>query len=312
MSTSEIVEQLHTCFRQLEEALDETDHQLAELSPLQAEVFELPDIEKGQEHDAIQRISVLPASGETAFNLGRQHFRRLFLHHHGQNISSKAAVRLPGVLCYYATFPQRQALQRTIERVNAHKQRLEQIIAVESGLAPEQRFEFVHRQLKGLLTLSAYRALTLLDTPSSIHFGWANKQVINNLTRAEMLNRLDKSLRAGRAVPPYTREQWTQRLLEERDLLMTLPEDVRLKIRRPVKVQPIARAWYSASQKQVQHPCSMPLIALYQEPDPCPRIGTLPDYDANNIALRHRPRARPLIPLIPRLHLYREADTDTD
>ncbi|AOV96937.1 DNA replication terminus site-binding protein [Edwardsiella hoshinae] len=311
MSTSNIIEQLHLCFRQLEEALADTDHQLAELAPLRAEVFELPDIEKGQEHDAIQRISVLPVSGEAAFNLGRQHFRRLFLHHHAQNISTKAAVRLPGVLCYWATPAQRQALQHTLARVNAHKQRLEQIIAVESGLPPEQRFEFVHRQLKGLLTLSAYRSLTLLNAPDSIHFGWANKQVINKLTRAEMLSRLDKSLRAGRAVPPYTREQWTQRLLAERDLLLALPEDVGLKIRRPVKVQPIARAWYSASQKQVQHPCSMPLIAVYEAPASCPRIGTLADYDADNIAVRHRPRARPLIPLIPRLHLYREADTET-
>lgn len=211
-------------------------------------------------------------------------------------------------MCYHATPAQRHVLQRNIGQVNAHKTQLEQIITRESGLAPEQRFEFVHRQLKGLLTLSAYRSLILLDDPASIGFGWANKQVIHNLSRAEVLARLDKSLRAGRAVAPYTRAQWAERVLQERDMLLALPEDVRLKIRRPVKVQPIARVWYSAAQKQVQHPCSMPLIALCDTPALAPRIGTLADYDADHIALRHRPRAKALIPVIPRLHLYREDD----
>ncbi|ENP0421899.1 DNA replication terminus site-binding protein [Edwardsiella piscicida] len=308
MSTSSVIERLHLCFRQLEEALAHTDYQLAALTPLQAQIFALPEIEKGKEHEEIRRIAVTPCAADEAFNAGRRHFRRLFLHHHSQHVSSKAAVRLPGVLCYQATPSQRSALRDAIERVNRYKRQLEQIIAVETGLPPEQRFEFVHRQLKGLLTLSAYRTLTLLDDPSSVGFGWANKQVINNLSRAEVLTRLDKSLRAGRAVAPYTREQWTQRILQERDTLLALPEDVKLKIRRPVKVQPIARVWYSAIQRQVQHPCSMPLIALCESAELAPRIGTLADYDADNIALRHRPRAKQLIPLIPRLHLYREVD----
>lgn len=310
MSANHVIDRMNVCFHQLEQGLMEIDAVLKSLTPLQANVFQLPDIEKGKEHDEVTHISVIPCSGESAFDAGLQHFRRLFIHHHAQHISSKAAVRLPGVLCYSATYSQVKSTSALISEVNQLKKQLEKIIAVESGLPPEQRFEFVHAHLKGLITLSAYRSLTVLHNPTTVRFGWANKSVIKNMQRNEVIARLEKSLTANRSVPPYSREQWAELVSQELEDVMRLPEGVKLKIKRPVKVQPIARVWYQEEQKQVQHPCSMPLISLTDEfsETPVPLLGDLGDYDADNIQVKHRPRAKRLELLIPRLHLYRELE----
>ncbi|TBM04166.1 DNA replication terminus site-binding protein [Hafnia paralvei] len=310
MSANHVIDRMNVCFHQLEQGLIEIDAVLKSLTPLQANVFQLPDIEKGKEHDEVTHISVIPCSGEAAFDAGLQHFRRLFIHHHAQHISSKAAVRLPGVLCYSATYSQVKSTSALISEVNQLKKQLEKIIAVESGLPPEQRFEFVHAHLKGLITLSAYRSLTVLHNPTTVRFGWANKSVIKNMQRDEVIARLEKSLTANRSVPPYSREQWAKLVSQELEDVMRLPEGAKLKIKRPVKVQPIARIWYQEEQKQVQHPCSMPLISLTDEfsETPVPLLGDLGDYDADNIQVKHRPRAKKLELLIPRLHLYRELD----
>lgn len=310
MSANHVIDRMNVCFHQLEQGLIEIDAVLKSLTPLQANVFQLPDIEKGKEHDEVTHIRVIPCSGEAAFDAGLQHFRRLFIHHHAQHISSKAAVRLPGVLCYSATYSQVKSTSALISEVNQLKKQLEKIIAVESGLPPEQRFEFVHAHLKGLITLSAYRSLTVLHNPTTVRFGWANKSVIKNMQRDEVIARLEKSLTANRSVPPYSREQWAELVSQELEDVMRLPEGAKLKIKRPVKVQPIARVWYQEEQKQVQHPCSMPLISLTDEfsETPVPLLGDLSDYDADNIQVKHRPRAKKLELLIPRLHLYRELD----
>ncbi|MHA6306749.1 DNA replication terminus site-binding protein [Hafnia paralvei] len=310
MSANHVIDRMNVCFHQLEQGLMEIDAVLKSLTPLQANVFQLPDIEKGKEHDEVTHISVIPCSGESAFDAGLQHFRRLFIHHHAQHISSKAAVRLPGVLCYSATYSQVKSTSALISEVNQLKKQLEKIIAVESGLPPEQRFEFVHAHLKGLITLSAYRSLTVLHNPTTVRFGWANKSVIKNMQRDEVIARLEKSLTANRSVPPYSREQWAELVSQELEDVMRLPEGVKLKIKRPVKVQPIARVWYQEEQKQIQHPCSMPLISLTDEfsETPVPLLGDLGDYDADNIQVKHRPRAKRLELLIPRLHLYRELE----
>ncbi|EHM47717.1 DNA replication terminus site-binding protein [Hafnia alvei] len=310
MSANHVIDRMNVCFHQLEQGLMEIDAVLKSLTPLQANVFQLPNIEKGKEHDEVTHISVIPCSGESAFDAGLQHFRRLFIHHHAQHISSKAAVRLPGVLCYSATYSQVKSTSALISEVNQLKKQLEKIIAVESGLPPEQRFEFVHAHLKGLITLSAYRSLTVLHNPTTVRFGWANKSVIKNMQRDEVIARLEKSLTAYRSVPPYSREQWAELVSQELEDVMRLPEGVKLKIKRPVKVQPIARVWYQEEQKQIQHPCSMPLISLTDEfsETPVPLLGDLGDYDADNIQVKHRPRAKRLELLIPRLHLYRELE----
>ncbi|BEM57826.1 DNA replication terminus site-binding protein [Serratia marcescens] len=311
MSRYDVIGRMNACFTELEQALGALQQQITPLRLLAARVFSLPEVEKGQEHQAISHIAVEQHVGQAARDLALEHYQRLFIHHNRENVSSKAAVRLPGVICLAVEQPEYQALQAQLALINRLKGELEQIITVDSGLAPEQRFEFVHTHLHGLITLSAYRTLTALTNPDSVRFGWANKHIIKNVKRDDILAQLEKSLKAGRAVPPHSREQWAALVSREIDDVSRLPQHATLKIKRPVKVQPIARVWYQQQQKQVQHPCPLPLIALCQVESGAavPKIGELLNYDADAVKHRYKPDARPLRLLVPRLHLYADDAT---
>ncbi|ALE96038.1 TPA: DNA replication terminus site-binding protein [Serratia marcescens] len=311
MSRYDVIGRMNACFTELEQALGALQQQIAPLRLLAARVFSLPEVEKGQEHQAISHIAVEQHVGQAARDLALEHYQRLFIHHNRENVSSKAAVRLPGVICLAVEQPEYQALQTQLALINRLKGELEQIITVDSGLAPEQRFEFVHTHLHGLITLSAYRTLTALTNPDSVRFGWANKHIIKNVKRDDILAQLEKSLKAGRAVPPHSREQWAALVSREIDDVSRLPQHATLKIKRPVKVQPIARVWYQQQQKQVQHPCPLPLIALCQVENGAavPKIGELLNYDVDAVKHRYKPDARPLRLLVPRLHLYTDDAT---
>lgn len=302
MNKYTLIDRMNGCFNTLEQALIELSQQIQSLPLLAARVFTLPQIEKGKEHDSIEKIEVVQEVGQVARDLALQQYRRLFIHHHQSTVSSKAAVRLPGVICLAIDDNSCLPLQQQIALINQLKAELEQIITVESGLTPEQRFDFVHDQLHGLITLSAYRTITLLTDPDSVRFGWANKHIIKNVKRDDIVAQLEKSLKAGRAVPPFNREQWAELVSREIDDVSRLPQQARLKIKRPVKVQPIARVWYQQQQKQVQHPCPLPLIALCQQKTP--KIGELPNYDATAVKHKYKPDAEPLRLVVKRLHLY--------
>ncbi|KAA9001863.1 DNA replication terminus site-binding protein [Affinibrenneria salicis] len=306
MTRYDLIERLNRCFRQLEAELFALRDQLLTTPLLAARLFTLPPVLKGHEHDPIHAIRVETLEGPAALRPGLRHFHQLFIHHYPENISSKSAIRLPGALCFAVDARQYQHVSQRVADINALKQELERIVTVETGLEPEQRFEFVHSHLRGLITLSAYRTINVLTDPASVRFGWANKHVINNLTRAELLARLEKSLNAGRAVAPYSKQQWAGHIMEEIAQVRRLPENAVLKIKRPVKVQPIARVWYPAQQKQVQHPCPSPLIVLCQSDRgaQAPAIGVLNHYDAANVRHKYKPQAQTLRLLIPRLHLY--------
>lgn len=308
MNKYDLIEQFNLCFKQLEFEINNLTEKMRKLTLLPSAVFELPDVTKEEEHDDVIRVTVSPSYNEEALELTLKLMANLFIYDNAPHISSKRAIRLPGVLCFSTSNIEFKSVKEDIGRINSLKKQLSDIVTKESGISKEERFDFVHNQLKGLITLNAYRTLTLLSDPDTVRFGWANKNIIKNLTRNDVLAQLEKSREANRAVPPYTSEQWAERIDKEIITLSKLPENAKLKIKRPVKVQPIARVWYSELQKQVQYACPLPLLAFYidKESDFKPIIGELPDYDADNIQIRHRPKAKKLQLIIPRMHLYLE------
>ena len=304
MTRYDLVADMHQCVNDLELALGELRQQIEALPLLIARVFSLPPVVKGREHEAITRIAVEQHLGESALKMALDHYCRLFMQHQSEQLSTKAAVRLPGALCIECDAQQEAEIGALVDVINQLKARLEQLITVDSGLPSEARFEFVHQHLRGLITLNAYRTITLLSAPDSLRFGWANKHIIKNLKREEVIAQLEKSLKSGRAKAPWSREQWAEKVQEELASVRALPASARLKIKRPVKVQPVARVWRADEQKQTQLACPSPILVICRDRSQVPVLGELLNYDADNINHRYKPAAEPLNLLIPRLHLW--------
>lgn len=269
-----------------------------------AHVFTLPDTIKGDENNEVSEITVDKITGSDAMKETITLLNLLFIHHKSDEISNKAAIRLPGAICIQTDIQGYQQFHQLISEINLLKTSIKDLV---TQIDETQRFDFIRESLHGLLTLNTYRTLTSLVDIDTINFGWANKKVINKITKENLLSRLQHSLESGRCPAHLPREHWQLQLKGEIQLIESLPHDAILKTQRPVKVQPIARVWDKAQQKQTQFACATPLFVFAVEKSlPEIKLGELPDYNANNIALRNRPRAKPVELLIPRLNLYIE------
>ena len=301
-----LVEEMRETLAIIEGQLATFLEQVGRAKLMTARVFVLPPTLKGEELTPTPTIHVEQQLGQQARQLALHHYSHLYLQQQSERQSTRSATRLPGALCIQVTQEERDELNELSTTINRAKQHFQQLITVDSELTSAERFPFVHQHFPGLLTLNVYRSLHVLPSVDSVNFGWANKHVIKRLSRQQVIEQLEKSLKAKRGRAPWTREEWAVRVNEELRLIQEFPHDVRLKIKRPVKVQPIARLWQSAQQKQTQHACPSPLIITCLAGETLPELGSLLDYDEEKVAHRHKPDAHPATLVIPRLWLWKE------
>lgn len=297
-------QQLISSFNLLESNINLLCQLLQAQKDVNAAVFSLPETLKGDENNEVNSIFVDKHTGNDAIAQTIELFKLLFIHKKSELVSNKTAIRLPGVICLAPSYAEYKQFQQLISDINQLKIDIKQIV---TNVDEAHRFEFIRESLHGLLTLNTYRTFTAVVDPDTIRFGWANKKVINKVTQEEMLNRLQASLESGRTPAHLQREHWQLQLETEIQLIRSLPHDCILKTQRPVKVQPIARVWDKETQKQTQYPCATPILVFAVDKTLSDiKLGELVDYHQDSIALRNRPKAKPVELLIPRLNLYIE------
>lgn len=306
MASYDLVERLNNTFRQIELELQALQQALSDCRLLAGRVFELPAIGKDAEHDPLATIPVVQHIGKTALAHALRHYSHLFIQQQSENRSSKAAVRLPGAICLQVTAAEQQDLLARIQHINALKATFEKIVTVDSGLPPTARFEWVHRHLPGLITLSAYRTLTPLVDPSTIRFGWANKHVIKNLTRDQVLMMLEKkpaSSAGGAAVDPgAVAEQTGKGVSGYRRPAAAGAAENKTTGESPADRPRLVRRRAETGTVRLPQPADRPDVR--QPGVSVPDIGELLNYDADNVQYRYKPEAQSLRLLIPRLHLW--------
>lgn len=299
---------LHHYFDELKQASTELVRLLRQTPVHDARIFELPHILRNDENTLLPSSILVKqiSAHQSALSLACQTYNHFWVHEN-PNVSTRHPHRLPGVLILEETTKKSQLLE-----IVAEVNRLKELFEMHTlDIPAELRFSTLHDMLPGLMTLHVYRKIFISDDIFySIRFFWANKQYIQKVTKNELIAKLQKSkVNPGRQfLDKKDLDAWQDAVEQELDIVMNVAESAELRIRRPIKVQPMARLTqkklYNDEKtyvKQVANP--IPIILFNQNNSL--RVGSLADYNAEVIAHKRSPTPAKIELLIDRLHLYK-------
>ncbi len=254
--------------------------------------FTLPDVTPDEENEPFEQISVTPVGQQEALKKACDAFKQFYIR---PDVSTKVTYRLPGIIvlptCCYAQ------VQSLVESINELKTEFQQLVQTLGDR--DEKFEVVHQALPGLVTLQAYRKITLLaQGVQSVGFTWANKQSIVKLTRQKAIDILNKQKKRPPLLVPES--QWIQQVEREINDILNLPAQAQLRQRRPVKTHPLINVRFIKQiPRQQQYKASVPVLLCQ---DDVPRIKPLLDYPSKEKAKRQEQHT--LYAIVPRQHWY--------
>lgn len=262
---------------------------ISECQLISARVFQLPKIPEGEEHNKITEIAVSTISGEQAFFMALQAYRKLYA---DRGISKKAAFRLPG---YIQVYGQRDKIAARVNQLNEHKEQFKSTVQQLKGA--KQKHDLIHKLFPGLITKQLYRRLHAVESDiSTLSFIWAQRHVTYKTTKKEIEQKLLKQLHH----PPSncSKDDWTAFLNREIDDIKRLPEHTKLRIKRPAKVNPVVNLDCETTPQLSAH---LPVIIVQKQPI---SATDLHDFDAKYRRCVRSDSKIGGIPVIDRLHLY--------
>lgn len=228
---------------------------LKQSQPLTALAYPLPNTPKGMESEPVKTIPVHEHNGKNAISLAASCYQDLHIKH---NCSQKVARRTVGVICLS---PNRDVsaseVPKLVEQINAAKSTIKEYL-INTFSTRQERFEALHAECPGVMTLHLYRHIRCWANENiiSINFSWLRKDSLSQPVKNDLVRRITEELEYSGPNHRLPLEQLLQKIC-------CVPES-QLRVRRQVRVQPVANVRVNGRIKTVTAP--MPLLVVQDEP----------------------------------------------
>lgn len=247
-------------------ALNNLEYLLLKCKPAYATAAVIPPIARGYESEPLNRISVLPKNGKAAVKLASSCYQDLFIK---DDLSQKSSRRTVGAI--WVKDSAKDEIYEAVCDVNSIKAEIEEYVL--TGFeSRSQRFDALREILPGVMSLHLYRQIRVFhdESLSAARFSWQQKDSLVIPNKDELVSKILMDSDAS-----FNNEyKIALKMLAERVSSISSDE---LRLRRQVKIQPVANLTINGKNKTVTAP--MPLLILQKEPID---IKMIPSFDVQD------------------------------
>jgi len=232
-----------------------------------AVVHRIPSTPKGRENDPVNTIVLAEHTGKSATEAAVHAYQDL---HIRPNDSQKVARRAVGALWLPLHHnPVAHEIPDLVRRINTAKSNIEQHI-IQTYETRQERFEALRAACPGVMTLHLYRQIRCFHREEvvSVRFSWQRKDALVTPDKPELMRRIAEEMEHSGVAAHVS--------LNPLLMAISATPEHQLRLRRPVRVQPVANIRTDRETKTVTAP--MPILIL-QDSDLL--IKPLADFDAS-------------------------------